>query len=778
MNITVVKLSVSAITSKSLQVTFSKAVDDTKAAFELKKDGFKVNSSNISFSADKKTATIELTSKITKGEYSVSVTGVTDETLTGSVKTEDEKVAKIEVLSNEIPLTNLNAGSTADDVSVPYKVTNQYGEDITKTASVVTSSGTVDQAHGVINFLDGYNTTTNKTVAFTLINVDSNVSTSAVVTAVSSSVESSVEIKGVYNKDGKTLNETTDLSKDKFFLEVEVKDQYGKVISNPNASSLLVSESNNTIIDVDDSTQTPALDTTTVDGKVLIPLTTPVAGLKAGSSTVTLIAKNTGKSSSTNVTVAEGVRAYTVTLGQPELVAAGEDALIPVTALDNNGNEITDLDVLNSPTRGLNVGVNTLVKVDGKVYLKVSNPSVGPNVAVVTVVPTQKIVTSNYTVRTAAAPSVITGLDKGVQTEISNGLSQDITASDLVIEDQYGRVMSDADVNAWLDANAGNSIVLKSSVDSSDKSPFEVTTSASGSVDTATQVITASTANFNVSAKTAGDLNNTEKLTFALSTNGGTSTIASTSKDVVFSRVAVSEFASYEVSTPSLVENKDASAFSLKVYGVKANGSKTLLNSSDYNLVLPTGFTKGGTNNNTVTLTNALTDIDDDATTTDVPQTKDFTFKVVVADANATTLTKVVKVSAAAKADASVGVTSNGASTGTALTALTYEASTSTNDSNIVDLTGAAGATDTLDLSVLENNLYYVDQYGNETVAPSGDVVLTFSNLVDADTTHAAAISDNGTSSAAVSGLEAGDTVKVKVEVGNLPAKTFTVTIK
>lgn len=771
-------VSVSAIASKSLKVTFNQPIDTTKAAFELKKDGIKANTSTITWNANKTEATIELTSKITKGEYVVSVSNVVEgKILTGTVVAADEKISKIEVLTTEVPLSDSDADGNTDDIVVPYKVTNQYGEDVTKTASILASSGVVDATNGVVTFEGNYDTTTNKTVAFTLINVESNVSTSAVVTAVAKSIESAVEVKGIYNKDGKTLSETTDLTKDKFFLEVEVKDQYGKVITSPSASSLLISETNNTVVDVKDVTQTPVLDTTTVAGKVLIAIENPATGIKAGTSTITLISKNTGKSSATTVTVAEGVRANNVTLGQPELVAAGEDALIPVVALDKEGKEITDLAILNSPTRGLNVGANTLVKKDNVVYLKVATPAEGPNVAMVTVIPSQKIVTVNYTVRAAVKPTVITGLDSTIQTSISNGLTQVIKGQDLVVEDQYGRVMSDTAVNAWLNVPA-NSIVLTSTLGTPDVSPFTVASTATGA-DTAKQVITAHTDAFTLTAKTTAGLNNTEKLTFALSTDAGLTSIASTSKDVVFSKVGVADFASFEVVAPSKIYNEDNSEFSFKVYGVKADGSKTLLKSDQYNLVAPSDFgvAAGAVNNNTLELVTALTTIDTDGTTP-APVSKDFTFKVVVADTNATTVSKVITVSAEDRTVASFAASTDGTSDGDALTSLTYEASTSADDAAILNLSSVASDAGTLDLNALEQNLYYVDQYGNETAGALGNVNLTFSNLVDADNTVAAAITGNGSTTAQVTNLEAGDTVKVKIETGALAGQTFTVTIK
>jgi trimeric autotransporter adhesin len=781
--------SVTAVTSKKLEVKFNQPVDTTKAVLTVKRDGIKSNVTATTWNTAKTVATVELTSKISKAEYSVEVTGLTTAAITGKVSAEDERVAKIQVLTNEVPLVDLDADRAADDLKVPYKVENQYGEDITKTTSVVTSSGLADPTNGVVSFTGNYDTVTNKTLAFTIINVDSNVSTSAIVTAVSAAKSSSVEIKGIYNKDGKTLTETTDLSKDKFFVEIEVKDQYGNVVKSPTATDLILSESNNTIADIADNglaTISPTLDTTTVDGKVLIAINRPAAGLKAGETTVILISKNTGKSAVTTVKVAEGVRANNVTLGQPELVAAGENALIPVTALDKDGNEIKDLDILNNAVRGLGLNGNTLVKKNDVVYLQVTAPAVGPNVAMVTVIPTQKIVTVNYTVKAAAVPTVIAGLDAEVKTSISAGLSQNILGEDLIIEDQYGRVMDDADVNAWLDGAAGNAIVLGSSKEATDNSPFTVVSTNAGSTsDTGSNLIASSTETFTVAARTVANLSATEKLTFGLSTDSGAHTIASTAKDVMFSKVGISDFVSYEVSAPTAIFN-DTATHGFKVYGVKADGTKALLKDTQYNLVAPSVVTMSGVNTNTFALTSVLanTVIDADDATTTVPLTKDYTFKVVINDDAATTVKKVVTVSQEAKKVVDFKLTTNGLSTGDELSKLVYEASVATaDDSTIVNLAAATVAANNvgkLNMATLENNIYYIDQYGNETIAPvAGTVYLTFANLVDKDTTTAATIAFNGSAStvALVDNLEAGDTLKTTITIGSI-SKTFATEIK
>ncbi len=90
-----------------------------KLNLSLKKDGFKSNFTSITWNEDKTVATIELTSKITKGEFTVSVSGVAEQAVTGTVKTEDEKVAGIEILGEVAPSTSNTTATVGFQVKKP-----------------------------------------------------------------------------------------------------------------------------------------------------------------------------------------------------------------------------------------------------------------------------------------------------------------------------------------------------------------------------------------------------------------------------------------------------------------------------------------------------------------------------------------------------------------------------------------------------------------------------------------------------------------------------------
>jgi hypothetical protein len=568
-----------AITAKSLKVTFNHAVDTNKAVFEVKKGSVKVNTSAITWNADKSEATIELAGKLTAGDYTVNVSGLSAEVLTKTTTVQDEKVAKIEILSTEAPLVDSVDGDDpfVDDLQVGYRVLNQYNEDITKTTSLTTSAPnvTVNPTTGTVTIVGDYNTTTNKLATFTLIHAATATTASATVTAVSEAKVSEVAVKGLYNKDGKALTETSNLTNDKFYVELELKDQYGKVITDAaKMTEVLITESNSTVVDA--ATNATVID---VNGtkKVVVALTgTP----QVGNNVVTAIALASGKSASYTVSVGEATRAYNVDVAAPELAVANEVTNIPVNVTDKEGNTITDLAILKDSARGVKISVggvdqtaNLIVK-DGNVVLPQTLVE-GYQSIIIMSNANQKVDTLTLQVKAAAKPVIVTGLSSATSTTVKSGGIRNIAVGNLVVEDQYGRVMTAVQINAWLDAAAGNKIVV-----TEDGSSSVVAIPGSNT-------ITATGDSVNV---VAGAAKGTEKLTITLydATNGP---IVSSAKDVTLRVTDGSEYTSYVVSPVGTLYDEVAAgktnngAYDKKVlvYGVLADGSKVLLsNGTDY----------------------------------------------------------------------------------------------------------------------------------------------------------------------------------------------------
>lgn len=110
------------------------------------------------------------------------------------------------------------------------------------------------------------------------------------VTVSAKTVASDVTIGALYNKDGKTLTEDTTLAKDKFYLPVTVKDQYGKEITDVKRlkDEVLVTNTNQAVATFGE------FEKQTIEGKDVVVL--PVEKIVAtGDTNVIVIAKATGK---------------------------------------------------------------------------------------------------------------------------------------------------------------------------------------------------------------------------------------------------------------------------------------------------------------------------------------------------------------------------------------------------------------------------------------------------------------------------------------------------
>ncbi|OMC89183.1 hypothetical protein BK128_04450 [Viridibacillus sp. FSL H7-0596] len=466
--------SVEAINAKTLKVTLNVASNLKTTDFSVTKGSIKTNIANVVIAEDKKSVSIELTSKLTKGEYTVAVAQEGKDALTSSVSVEDEKVSGISVLSEVAPF---NSDKTA--ATVGYQVTNQYGENVTKlNASSVTASVSGAAAQAELN-ADGSislkglakDAKEGDKVVITLVHGATATTTTKTVTLSSKAVTSEVSVGSLYNKDGKKLTQDTDLSADKFYLPVTVKDQYGKIITDSAIAKAetLITNTNPAVATFGD------FEKVTIDGKDQLVLPVKNKTL-AGQATVIVIAKANGTNAQGTVTVAEGVSVANVTLSAPTgLVTAGKAVLFPLSVVDNAGAEIKtkkELEALNTKNKGITLSSNAkLIEKDGVLYAEVAGGSVEENKPVTVVANTAngKVSTQTVIAKAAATPTVITGLSSKLATSLRENAKTVITvsAADLVIEDQYGQV---------IDAKELASTNITAVATLGEESPFTVTT--------------------------------------------------------------------------------------------------------------------------------------------------------------------------------------------------------------------------------------------------------------------------------------------------------------
>ncbi|WP_214736718.1 hypothetical protein [Exiguobacterium sp. s162] len=564
--------SLKAVSAKSLEVAFNKAIDDSKVKFEVYKGSVKVNfEPKVVYNEAKTSATIELTGKLTAGEYTVKASGLSTEALSKSVVVENERVDKVEIL-NDLAIKD----ATLNQVKVGYKVVNQYGEDITSTTQIVANAGGVSvvsgttASNGVVTIPVTAEAKENDSIILTLVHQATGKSDSKTVKVSAKSQVTDLAIKSVYNKDGKALTETTDLSKDAFYVIVEAKDQYGADASLAalNASNAVLINNTNKLI-VDNST---TFETIKVDGKEVTALKltgTPAAGM----TNLMLISTASGKNASFTVNVAEAQRTDAVTFEVPSLVVAKERLFVPIQVTDKEGKVVTDEKVVTDAVRGIKVsGVSgAVVKVvDGKLGIEVAANNAALNaegfISLVAVSSTGKSAIANIQVRKAAEPIRVDGVSSDIETTLLVNDTETITSADVKIIDQYEREMTaDQKTALFTGGTPAYSLVLSEE------------TANGGAISLANGVVT-------------GSAKGTEKVTIAIKKASDANPLSGSAKSISFRVTDGSEYASYEVKSLGTVYDEvgagktDAEAYdkAVEVYGVLADGGKVKLSLGDY----------------------------------------------------------------------------------------------------------------------------------------------------------------------------------------------------
>ncbi|WNR44676.1 S-layer homology domain-containing protein [Paenibacillus roseipurpureus] len=437
---------VKATGAKKITLTFTKAVDTNKANISVANGTNTVNTKSITFSDDKKTAIVEFPYALAAADYTVSVTGLGKD-LTGTAKVEAEKVAKINYTSDKAVLVR----GDLTQVTIGYKVYNQYNEEITSstTLTATTSAGTIVGGNtvsgGTITIDNGATEfKVNDPIAVSLIHTNGTFASANVNVGAAANV-SAIEIKSQYqNNATKSDLQAGNSNVGEYNLVIDAKDQYGNSVTDANIlnSDLLVTVSNTAVVSVNGYTNnTATFSNLTIDGANKAVLTL-AGGLTAGTSNVTLISKSTGAKSSFDVVVKDSVKVDNFTMTVPVLAVADEDTAIPFTALDQFNKEVAH------PTADSFTSVNTTSGsivfekdvVANKTNMKLHNPSKG-TVIITVVTKTNKVQQLTVNVVDAKVPTVISAT-KDISTSLLKTGTVAITKDNVVVKDQYGRDMT------------------------------------------------------------------------------------------------------------------------------------------------------------------------------------------------------------------------------------------------------------------------------------------------------------------------------------------------
>lgn len=494
--------SVMAINAKTIEVTFNKAVADTsKAAVELLRGTFKQNVT-LTWSTDRTSVQLVGASNFQAADYTVNVSGLTEAALSSSVKIEAQKVASLEIL-DEVAVVSKAAKAdgtfdTGTTATVSYIVKDQYGTDITKTTTLKTNDATdttikADSAKGVIalsgNVVEGKKA--NDLVPVVLIDTNTGTSVTKTVKLSAVSTVSSIEVAGIYNAKGEEVALNDKSKATDAFIVLDLKDQYGKVITDhTKAAGLVITNTNQTNLTIANAVSKVKIG----DKDQLVIAMSAI--LKAGNTDVLLISTTNGQSAKYTVQVAETSTTDAISVSQPEIAVAGESTLIPLTVTDKEGNVITDKKLLADLDKGIKVGgvrvtESALEVKDGQVFYK-STLAAGTQ-ALVFQTSTFKVATITVDVKAVAKPTVVRGLKNPLVISTAQNSVTITAAKHLVIEDQYGREMkgSTAPVKVTLVGTSdvvtvGNNIVTAAKNGTATLNIALVT--ANGTIDSAVEV--------------------------------------------------------------------------------------------------------------------------------------------------------------------------------------------------------------------------------------------------------------------------------------------------
>ncbi|WP_433744926.1 hypothetical protein [Falsibacillus pallidus] len=518
------------------------------------------------FAEDKKSATIEFTTAMVAGDYTVSVSGLTEKALTGSVKVEAEKLTKINFLSDIAVISgnNIVTNVTAE---------NQYGELITKklNTSNTNITGTTSKGSSVSIDNDGRLTVAGTSglfkaddkVVVTVVDSSTGVTATKTLTVAQAASVQSITT-GEFKTDdevlaAKPLN-VANYDASKFYMPVEVKDQYGNVLKAADLNgSVTVTSSNKEILN---PATTVFVDT---DNGVVAQFQAAPTAQTYGTAVLTFVAAATGKTASASVTIKDNYKLDVVSLETPATeLKVGKATELPVSITNTYGEQVALKDVtVGGSATALTLDTNTTINAIGanlsvvkdyinkKAVLKITPTA--KNITLTLVTATGKSQVLSLTANDAPVVSGIKGVDADFVSLLANDASLSTTLNGHVdFVDQYG-VAIDAPNYDATDATADLDYTIAPKTDS------DVTTNVGGTISAST---TAGNETYVVTLKKAdGTVLDTQEVTVS---------VVDASKLTQFGISDANKFYTESTAAASYAQDLD-------IYGL-VNGKKVLVN--------------------------------------------------------------------------------------------------------------------------------------------------------------------------------------------------------
>ncbi|MBJ6361912.1 S-layer homology domain-containing protein [Paenibacillus sp. GCM10012307] len=575
-----------ATSVKEVTVTFNKAIDTANAKFELTRSQTAVKVDKVTFSDDKKVAKLELNSKLVAGDYTLVAKGATDVELSATFSAENEKVAEIKFLGDKLALgTNTDGNVNSDQVEISFQVTNQYGDDVTRTygssVNFQASKGSIfSQTNGKLvieNTAQGttYQINEQVYVSASYTSGTNNVFVNNTFSVGAQSRVDSVTVKELYHPEDKTISAGSNFSE--YTLIFEAKDQYGNLITDlaKLKKDLSVFVTNPSIFDIakDNNNANFLADQGKNKDKLGLKLKSPNTGgfAQEGTNTITFNSIFTGKQTKFDVEVTKGTAVQSISLVAPYNLAVGDKKVkVAFTAIDGNGNEVTKYDdlvdriTLNSSVPGNNFKfVKDTLTGKATLELDITNASQGTYGLYAYVKNTNSQAQVQFTIAAAPKPTDIKKVDIDRSKIIKGNPAQavfEVKPDKVKIEDNLSRdwkltsaytlklVQVSSNNNFVISGNDDNDVVTDNTI---------ITATASG------------TARFRVTL--TGDNTNL-------------------SYEFTISAVELKDLKNFSVDDISKffggADSKHARE--IKVFGVNQDGEKVQLDKSQYDVFVPT----------------------------------------------------------------------------------------------------------------------------------------------------------------------------------------------
>ena len=480
-------MTAAATAVKEITLTFNKAVADTTVAKITVKKGNATPTHTAKWADDKKSVVLAMDSKLTKGTYDVTLSGLEKEDLTASVTVEDQKLTAFELLSTNLVADTLPASFG----TIKFRGVDQYGKfmkagDVTVTSSFGTlySKPVDNDSNKVLN--SKVNAKDDPTAVYfkltsalailgtkgTITIVGENgVNLTSEITLVSPAQAAKVECLGLYNTDkAKYMDMTAGDKPANYVIALKFTDQYGTELKPEEAKYIQATvAAGTTNVDFNKS-ETVKIDDKDVYALRLKAASASDAEAKAGTMQVTLVNTQYGLLDNLSFTVAPGTVIKSFSVSADNDIYAGEDNTLSYTAIDADGNEVTKYDVLKKAFGTDKVAANTTLKkqADGSAKLVY-------NVSEVTNVDNKKYkgfdtVTLNMLLYKDSANVIVcnptfkvnqkrilcevTGIDSSKATAVVESGTLKFKATDLKIADQYGNTLTKDQIKAVLKTNS------------------------------------------------------------------------------------------------------------------------------------------------------------------------------------------------------------------------------------------------------------------------------------------------------------------------------------